>query len=152
MAPQHRKSRQTQPLHRPSLPLFLYDLGAASRLLPAVTVLPEQFYSRQSGANLANGAISLMRAVLEDAINCFQKQFITSGKRALRLAQEAEEWFSSDDTWWSFSFVSICSVLGLDPEYIRLGLKRWKKNYPGLRPPQKTRRAAPTGRLIKITV
>ena len=95
MASRHRKSKQTQRLHQPSLPLLLYDLGAANRLLPAVTVLPEQFYSRQSGANLANGAISLMRAVLEDAINCFQKQFITSGNRALRLAQEAEEWFSS---------------------------------------------------------
>ena len=116
MAPKHRKSRQTHPLHRPLLPLFLYDLGTANRLPATVTVLPEQFYSRQSGANLANRAISLLRAVLEDAINCFQEQFITSGKPALRLAQEAEEWFSSDDTWWSFSFVSICSVLGLDPE------------------------------------
>ena len=28
----------------------------------------------------------------------------------------------SDDTSWPFSFVSICAVLGLEPEYLRRGL------------------------------
>ena len=152
MATLSPQSPQTQPLRRSPLPLLLYDLSAATRLLPAATVLPEQFYSRQPSTNVASGVMSLMRAVLEDAISCFQKQFVNNGKRALRLAKEAEEWFLSDDTHWPFSFVSICSVLGLDPDYIRLGLKRWQENYPELGPPRKTRRAAPPGRLIKVTV
>ena len=151
MATHTSQKSGTQPLHRSPLPLLLYDLSAATRLLPAATVLPEQFYSRQSSTNLAHGVASLMRAVLEDAISCFQKQFVNNGKRALRLAKEAEEWFLSDDVHWPFSFVSICSVLGLDPDYIRRGLKHWQEHYPELGPPRKTRRSAPTGRLIKVT-
>lgn len=68
-----------------------------------------------------------MRAVLEDAIHCFQKQFVRKGRRVVRLAREAEEWFAADDPCWPFSFVNICAVLGLEPEYIRLGLRRWRE-------------------------
>jgi hypothetical protein len=80
-----------------------------------------------------------MHAVLEDAFNCFQKLFsATTGKRSQRLAREAERWFFDDDTRWPFSFVNICAVLGLDPEYIRLGLKRWQHQLAT--GPQKVRR------------
>ena len=68
-----------------------------------------------------------MRAVLEDAIHCFQKQFVREGRRVLRLAREAEEWLTADDPRWPFSFVNICAVLGLEPEYIRLGHRQWRE-------------------------
>jgi hypothetical protein len=71
-----------------------------------------------------------MRAVLEDAIVCFQRQFYISGQRAKRLAREAESWFFSDDTKWPFAFVNICAVLGFNPEYIRRGLRRWYAKNP----------------------
>ncbi len=64
-----------------------------------------------------------MCAVLEDAYLCFKRQFETEKRCAPRAAQEAEEWFFSDDSYGLFSFVSICTVLGLDPEFIRKGLK-----------------------------
>ena len=85
-----------------------------------------------------------MRAVLEDAIGCFQKQMVSSGRRTQRLAREAEEWFFTDDHHWPFSFVNICAVLGLDPEYIRMGLKRWCQRPPT--GPQKKRRRVGTAR------
>jgi hypothetical protein len=66
-----------------------------------------------------------MRAVLDDAIDCFQKQFVAGGVRAQRLAKEAEAWLFSDDDHWPFSFVNICAALGLDPAYIRRELTRW---------------------------
>lgn len=121
----YRKSFQ-----RPALPLMLYDLGAASQLLPPASVLPEQFYSPSTGENTAHGEIALMRAVLEDAVTCFQKESVKTGRRAQRLAREAEEWLFGDDYHWPFSFVNICAVLGLDPEYVRLGLKRWHQHRP----------------------
>jgi hypothetical protein len=71
-----------------------------------------------------------MRAVLEDALACFQAQFITSSTRSLRLAREAEAWFSSDATNWPFAFVNICTVLGLNPSYVRRGLKQWHSRRP----------------------
>ncbi len=77
-----------------------------------------------------------MRAVLEDAIDCLRKQSRKSGRRAQRLAQEAEEWLFDNDQRWPFSFVNICHVLGIDPEYIRRGLKQRRQEpaTPGLLP------------------
>ena len=120
-------SRKTKDISRPALPILLYDLGAASQLLPTAVVLPEQFYTRPTGCDAQYGETALMRAVLEDAIHCFQKQFVRKGRRVLRLAREAEEWLVADDPRWPFSFVNICAVLGLEPEYLRLGLKQWRE-------------------------
>jgi hypothetical protein len=71
-----------------------------------------------------------MYAVLEDAFNCFVKQFIDNGLRARRLAQEAEEWFFSTDERWPFSFINVCRVLGINPEYIRKGLRQGRRQHP----------------------
>lgn len=68
---------------------------------------------------------ALMCAVLEDAIDCFQKQFSRATRHAKQLGGEAEKWFFSDDLNWPFSFASICGVLDLSPQYIRQGLRRW---------------------------
>ena len=68
-----------------------------------------------------------MHAVLAEAVSCFQKGAVAEGRQAQRLAREAEEWLFADDPTWSFSFVNICAVLGLDPAYIRLGLTRWQQ-------------------------
>jgi len=130
--------------HRPTLPLFTSDLGATSQILSSGVILPVQFYGPAAGLDTSRGEIALMRAVLEDAIGCFQKQTATSGRRVQRLAREAEEWFFSDDHHWPVSFVNICAVLGLDPEYIRMGLKRWRQRPPT--GPQKKRRRVGTAR------
>lgn len=115
---------------RPVPPLLLYDLGATSQILPtAAAVLPEQFYSSPRAGEAQCGEVALMQAVLEDAILCFQKQFVRKGRRVLRLAREAEEWFSANDLRWPFSFVNVCAVLGFDPDYIRRGLKQWREQH-----------------------
>jgi len=117
--------------------------------LSSIAILPEQFYNSAVGVDTARGEIALMRAVLEDAVGCFQKQSVSSGRRVQRLAKEAEEWFFAEDHHWPFSFVNICAVLGLDPEYIRLGLKRWRQRPPA-EPQKKRRRAALVHRSLKI--
>jgi len=72
---------------------------------------------------------ALLSAVLEDALVCFQNRFEIKGKSSERPAQQAEEWFLSDDSHWLFSFVSICTVLGLDPEVVRRRLKHWSESH-----------------------
>lgn len=94
-------------------------------LATSAAVLPEQFYHLPTRTC---GEVALMRAVLEEAVDCFQKQFVKSGRRAQRLAREAEEWLFSDEVSWPFSFVNICAVLGIEPSYIRLKLKHWSEN------------------------
>lgn len=69
--------------------------------------------------------IRLMLAVLEDSVNCFQDNIFAVNKKRIQLFKEAEDWFMSDDTSWIFSFVSICSLLQLEPGYFRQGLNRW---------------------------
>jgi len=89
----------------------------------------EVFNARPSlAARYAEAA--LMCAVLEDAVDCFQKQFSRATRRAKHLGREAEQWLFNDDPNWPFSFLSICSVLDLCPEYIRQGLKRWHGGVP----------------------
>ncbi|MGE0683865.1 MAG: hypothetical protein AB7P69_23555 [Candidatus Binatia bacterium] len=130
-------THHTKSFHRPALSPFLYDLGAATRTLPPAAVLPEQFYGSPVGAHASRGEVALMRAVLEDAIECFQKQSRKSGRRAQRLAREAKEWLFTDDQQWPFSFLNICHVLDIDPGYIRRGLKQFQKEQLLLDTPQR---------------
>jgi hypothetical protein len=68
----------------------------------------------------------LLLAILEDGVRCYQENlFITGGKRRA-LFDEAKEWLFSDDADWFCSFVSICTMLNLDANYIRRGLRQWE--------------------------
>jgi hypothetical protein len=96
-------------------------------LFPAA-VRPEQFFSLTH--HHGKGEAALAYAVLEDAFNCFIKQFMEPSPRARRLAEEAEEWFVSEDERWPFSFINVCCVLGINPEYVRKGLKQWRQRRP----------------------
>jgi hypothetical protein len=110
-----------RPSHFLSSPT-LSDTGAADVLFSPALMLPKQFFSPPRSS--PRGAIALMRAVLEDALNCFARQFVTDDSRTQDLAREAKEWFLSDDEDWPFSFVNVCAALEMNPEYIRRGLKQ----------------------------
>ena len=118
-------AKNTYLMYPPTSPILLRDLLAPSHLLSPAAILPEQFYRPISCATHERGEIALMRAVLTDAVSCFQH---SQGPNTAHLAKEAERWIFRNDQKWPFSFVNICSVLGLDPEYIRLGLRRWRKS------------------------
>jgi hypothetical protein len=63
------------------------------------------------------------------------------------LFREAEEWVlmeQKDD--WLFSFDNICEALGLNPQYIRAGLLRWRQKRVEERPKAKIYRLAPRSR------
>jgi hypothetical protein len=70
---------------------------------------------------------ALLLAVLDDAVRSFQDNILSQNKKKQLLFAEAQDWIFSDDSSWVFSFVSICGLLGLDPGYIRRGLKRWQE-------------------------
>jgi hypothetical protein len=118
-----------------------------SRLGFDAAVVPEQFFSLPH-VQRERPEATLMRAVLEEALACFQYQFYARRPGSKQLARDAEEWFFSDATSWPFAFVNICEVLHLDPEYIRRGLRRWQANWP-LKIPQRKRRTVGTRRPLK---
>src|SRR5918993_1840747 len=72
------------------------------------------------------GEFILVQAILREAIRTYQKYAVKKGTRASRLFRDVNEWFSSDDRRWFFSFVNVCDTLGLEPTYIRTGLKLWR--------------------------
>ncbi len=77
--------------------------------------------------NNLDGEEGLMLAVLENAIECFQRNIFAHKRKRKRLYQEAEEWILEKDSDWCFSFEFICETLDLHPDYIRQGLLSWKE-------------------------
>ena len=70
--------------------------------------------------------IRLMTMVLEDAVNCFQRFAGVDGNPDLGEFRDAERWLFGGEKDWIFSFENICAFLGLDPRYIRRGLRLWQ--------------------------
>ena len=77
--------------------------------------------------DLREGEERLMLAVLESAVEDFQKYVLARRPSRKKLFQQAEEWFLDNDSEALFSFESICETLQLHPDYIRQGLLLWKK-------------------------
>ena len=88
---------------------------------------------------------SLMLAVLEDGIACFQSYFFQPSRTNARLYREAEEWINSEDDG-IFSFNGICETLNLDPVRLRQGLQRWKAQQGSARPEERKRLVANKGK------
>jgi hypothetical protein len=77
--------------------------------------------------NIREGEEKLMVAVLESAVEDFQKYIFARSTAGKKLFQQAEEWFLDKDSEELFSFKGICETLGLHPDHIRKGLLVWKE-------------------------
>jgi hypothetical protein len=91
------------------------------------TLLSDQYTAVHRRASHLEPEKHLMLAVLQDAIDCFQKYLRAQDKKGKSLFQEAEEWIFEKDADWFFSFENVCEMLGLHPEFLRRGLEGWKK-------------------------
>ena len=97
-------------------------------------LLPAQYFAafRRSGG-LERERL-LMLAVLEDAIDCYQKYAHVRDPRGNQMFLEAQEWVTSEDRSWLFSFENICDTLEINAEYVRRGLREWReRNQSGKR-------------------
>lgn len=79
---------------------------------------------------------ALMMAILEDAYDI-------ACKPDHSLCLESRQWIEDEENGWIFSFVSVCSELDLDPDYVRRGMRmnadyrtapRVKQSATGARP------------------
>ena len=91
------------------------------------TLLPTQYFENFRRKTLFEPEKRLMLAVLEDAVNSFQDNLLAHSVKNKRLFAEAEEWIVEVDGDWIFSFATVCETLGINPEYVRRGLLRWKE-------------------------
>jgi hypothetical protein len=90
---------------------------------PADEAILEGVYKK----NIREGEEKLMLAVLESAVEDFQKYIFARSTAGKKLFQQAEEWFLDTDSEELFSFKGICETLGLHPDHIRKGLLVWKE-------------------------
>ncbi len=95
-------------------------------------VLPRQFFAKTRGALAQRGEFQLLRAVLQDAIECFRVHALAHDRRGQRLFREAQQWImgngykpASSDAPVLLSFEYICEVFGIDASAVRRALHQW---------------------------
>lgn len=91
------------------------------------TLLPAQFFAAFSREGGLVRERRLMLAVLQDAVECYQKYALARDPKGRMLFEDAEEWIDMCEREWPFSYENICEILGLHPEYIRRGLSKWRQ-------------------------
>jgi len=104
-----------------------YVSEAYTHLLQPDTVLPSQYYAALRRKTIQEPERRLVIAILEDAVDCYVKHMFSSDRRSHQLFLDAEEWFADGDREWPFSFENVCEFLGLEPGYMRNGLKALKE-------------------------
>ena len=90
---------------------------------PANEEIIEAVYKK----SIHEGEERLMLAVLESAVEDFQKYLLARKPRGKQLFQHAKDWFLEKDSEELFSFENICETLKFHPDYIRQGLMVWKE-------------------------
>jgi hypothetical protein len=107
---------------------------------------PGQYYDLKRRDNSDDPLKRLMMAVLQDAIRCFQVgTHAKSGSKLLDF-YEAREWLFGKTCEGPFSFQSVCEVLEIAPQYLRIGLAALQSHeVAGFRKPRLGRRGPVLG-------
>lgn len=100
-----------------------------AHLLQPDTLLPSQYFAalKRKGSHEPERRLAI--AVLQDAVDCYQKHLRARDRKARQLFLDAEEWITSNDRTWPFSFDNVCDLLQINPEYLRRGLAVWKERH-----------------------
>jgi hypothetical protein len=65
---------------------------------------------------------ALLSALLFDGVQSCVSYLIASNPDERSEYREAYNWVMDTDTDYAFSFMCVCEALGINPEYLRLGL------------------------------
>jgi hypothetical protein len=98
----------------------------AAGLFAPDTMLATQYFDRIRRRKDLTGEQRLMCAVIEDAIDNYLKHATATRPDHRDRFAEAEAWVESADRSRLYAFETICDYLGLEAEYLRGGLRRWK--------------------------
>ena len=100
-------------------------LVGEGRLFEPDVMLPVQYFTLLRKRSPQGPEYHLVIAMLQDAIECFQKYRFAIDENGRELFEDAREWFASPDRKWPFSFENVCGILNLDADYLRQGLAVW---------------------------
>lgn len=89
-------------------------------------LLPIQYFAALKRKKYSCGEHRLLIAIMQDAIECFQKHIHARDSKRRQLYVDAEVWITDLEDEGPFSFTNICELLGMNPDYLRLGLLDWR--------------------------
>ena len=107
-------------------------------------LMPAQYYHGIRRDNHETQAIKrLMFAVLADAVRCFQIYADAQSHAGRRIFGVAERWILDRNSDGPFTFQAICETLGIEPDRLRDGLRRWRvEQLNGMNPRRLARRVS----------
>ena len=79
-------------------------LVGEGRLFEPDVMLPAQYFTLLRKRAPQGPEYLLIIAMLQDAIECFQKYRYTADENGRQLFEDAREWITSEDQAWPFSF------------------------------------------------
>jgi hypothetical protein len=124
----------------------LESSAIAGIFIPDVLTRGQYYDGVRSDNGCARPIKRLMLAVLEDAMRCYLTYANSRSHAQRRLFVEAEAWLADRKADGAFAFETVCETLGIDPNCLREGLRRWRlKELNGMNPRRLTRRAPVTG-------
>ena len=103
-----------------------WENSALGNLFVPDVLTPEQFYDSRRDDSTIRPVKKLMMAILEDALRCFQNNADAKGGPRKRLFNEAEQWLIGEGGEGPFSFETVCETLGIEPQFLRRGLRDWR--------------------------
>ena len=72
-----------------------------------------------------SGEKRLMLAVVENALDCYQKYIVATDRIGRALFKDAAEWMASTSNEDVYSFENISETLDINPSYFRRGVAAW---------------------------
>lgn len=87
------------------------------------STLRDQYFATFQRSEHLEPEKALLMAILEDAVHCYRKYRAARDRAGGQRFREAEQWIMEEGDDWLFSFENVCETLGLDPQYIRRGVR-----------------------------
>jgi hypothetical protein len=92
-----------------------------------VDILATEDFARLHRSRPLSPERELMVAVLEEALADYQRCWKAGDKKGMDRFADAQAWILESNSEWIFSFVNCCGAIGIEPDYLRQGLLRWKQ-------------------------
>ena len=128
-----------------------WENGALGSIFVPDIVTPQQFYDSRRDDSAIAPVKRLMMAILEDALRCFQNNADAHSGPRKRLFTEAEQWLCADSGDGPCSFETVCETLGIEPQYLRSGLREWRDQQLAGNSTRRLARRSPVVRSGKIS-
>lgn len=104
-----------------------HQFSSMASMESSETIMPSQYFDIIWRCQLMPEQ-KLLLGILEDAVYMFQTCSLKKSKRARNQFEEVRYWIFEEKTARICGFQTICTVLDIDPDYIRGGLRKWLKN------------------------